>query len=82
MNFIKQFVGAGLSKDMTLYAPGFSADEDVIRAVGESMLGTFNTRNGHMTWTMRRTRNLWLISRRNLVVCPLCMHRTAMTLRS
>lgn len=43
VNFIKQFVGAGLSKDMTLYAPGFSADEDVIRAVGESMLGTFNT---------------------------------------
>ena len=43
VNFIKQFVGAGLSKDMTLYAPGFSADEDVIRAVGDSMLGTFNT---------------------------------------
>ena len=43
INFIKQFVGAGLAKDMTLYAPGFSADEDVIRAVGDSMLGTFNT---------------------------------------
>ena len=43
VNFIKQFVGAGLAKDMTLYAPGFSADEDVIRAVGDSMLGTFNT---------------------------------------
>lgn len=43
VNFIKQFVGAGLPKDMTLYAPGFSADEDVIRAVGDSMLGTFNT---------------------------------------
>ena len=43
INFIKQFVGAGLSKDMTLYGPGFSADEDVIRAVGEPMLGMFNT---------------------------------------
>lgn len=43
VNFIKQFVGAGLSKDMTLFAPGFSADEDVIRAVGDAMLGTFNT---------------------------------------
>ena len=43
VNFIKQFVGAGLSKDMTLYGPGFSADEDVIRAVGEPMLGMFNT---------------------------------------
>jgi branched-chain amino acid transport system substrate-binding protein len=43
VNFIKQFVGAGLSKDMTLFGPGFSADEDVIRAVGDSMLGMFNT---------------------------------------
>ncbi len=43
VNFIKQFVGAGLSKDMTLFGPGFSADEDVIRAVGDAMLGMFNT---------------------------------------
>lgn len=43
INFIKQFVAAGLSKDMTLFAPGFSGDEDVIKAVGESMLGMFNT---------------------------------------
>jgi len=43
INFIKQFVGAGLSRDMTLFGPGFSADEDVIRAVGEPMLGMFNS---------------------------------------
>jgi len=43
INFIKQFVGAGLSKDMTLFGPGFSADEDVIKAVGEPMLGMFNS---------------------------------------
>jgi branched-chain amino acid transport system substrate-binding protein len=43
INFIKQFVAAGLSKDMTLFGPGFSGDEDVIKAVGESMLGMFNT---------------------------------------
>lgn len=43
INFIKQFVGAGLSKNMTLFGPGFSADEDVIRAVGEPMLGMFNS---------------------------------------
>ena len=43
INFIKQFVGAGLSKDMTLFGPGFSADEDVIRAVGAPMLGMFNS---------------------------------------
>jgi branched-chain amino acid transport system substrate-binding protein len=43
VNFIKQFVGAGLSKDITLFGPGFSGDEDVIKAVGEPMLGMFNT---------------------------------------
>ncbi|HEY1091213.1 MAG TPA: ABC transporter substrate-binding protein [Burkholderiaceae bacterium] len=43
INFIKQFVGAGLSKDITLFGPGFSADEDVIRAVGEPMAGMFNS---------------------------------------
>ena len=43
INFIKQFVAAGLSKDMTLIGPGFSGDEDVIKAVGEPMLGMFNT---------------------------------------
>jgi branched-chain amino acid transport system substrate-binding protein len=43
INFIKQFVSAGLSKDMTLFGPGFSGDEDVIKAVGEPMLGMFNT---------------------------------------
>ena len=43
INFIKQFVGTGLSKSIQIVGPGFSADEDVIRAVGEPMLGMFNT---------------------------------------
>lgn len=43
INFIKQFVGAGLSNDIILFGPGFSGDEDVIKAVGDSMLGMFNT---------------------------------------
>lgn len=43
VNFIKQFVGAGLSKEMPLLQPGFGADQDVIRPVGEAMLGTFDT---------------------------------------
>lgn len=43
INFIKQFVAAGLSKDMRLITSGFAADEDVIRAVGEPMLGLFNS---------------------------------------
>ena len=41
--FIKQFVGAGLSKDVALISTAFSADEDMIPAVGEPMLGLFNT---------------------------------------
>lgn len=43
INFVKQFVAAGLSRDVQLFAPGFSADEDVIKAVGNSMLGMFNS---------------------------------------
>jgi len=43
INFIKQFVAAGLSKDMQLIVPGFVADQDVVRAVGEPMLGLFDT---------------------------------------
>ncbi|MCX7151838.1 MAG: ABC transporter substrate-binding protein [Proteobacteria bacterium] len=42
-NFIKQFVGAGLSKDIQLITPGFGSDQDVIRPVGEPMLGLFDT---------------------------------------
>ena len=43
INFIKQFVGAGLGKDTTLVLPGFSADQDVINPVGAAMAGLFNT---------------------------------------
>lgn len=43
INFVKQFVASGLSRDTQLFAPGFSADEDVIRAVGEPMMGMFNS---------------------------------------
>ena len=42
INFIKQYVAAGLSRDVPLFGPGFSADEDVIRAVGEAMVGMAN----------------------------------------
>jgi branched-chain amino acid transport system substrate-binding protein len=43
VNFIKQFVSAGLSKDMQLITPGFSSDQDIIRAVGDPMLGIFDS---------------------------------------
>jgi branched-chain amino acid transport system substrate-binding protein len=43
INFIKQFVGAGLGTEITLLLPGFSADQDVINPVGPAMAGLFNT---------------------------------------
>ena len=43
INFIKQFVASGLSKDVQLVVPGFVSDQDVVRAVGEPMLGLFDT---------------------------------------
>src|SRR5207244_11227439 len=42
INFIKQYAGAGLAGEAPLFGPGFSADEDVIRAVGEPIVGMFN----------------------------------------
>jgi branched-chain amino acid transport system substrate-binding protein len=43
INFIKQFSAAGLGKQTTLITTAFSADEDIISAVGEPMLGIYNT---------------------------------------
>jgi branched-chain amino acid transport system substrate-binding protein len=43
INFIKQFVASGLNKEIQLVVPGFVSDQDVIRAVGEPMLGLFDT---------------------------------------
>ncbi|MGN1056823.1 MAG: ABC transporter substrate-binding protein [Comamonas sp.] len=42
INFIKQFMGAGLNKDMVLISSPFTADQDIIAAVGEPMVGIFN----------------------------------------
>jgi branched-chain amino acid transport system substrate-binding protein len=43
INFIKQFVAAGLSQDVPLIVPGFGSDQDIIRPVGAPMLGLFDT---------------------------------------
>jgi branched-chain amino acid transport system substrate-binding protein len=43
INFIKQFVAAGLSQDVPLIVPGFGSDQDIIRPVGAAMLGLFDT---------------------------------------
>lgn len=41
-SFLRQFVAAGLAKDIQLFAAGTSADEDVIKALGSPLLGLFN----------------------------------------
>jgi len=43
INFIKQYVNFGLSKDIQLFTTGFSADEDTIKPVGEALLGAINS---------------------------------------
>jgi branched-chain amino acid transport system substrate-binding protein len=43
VNFIKQYAEAGLMQQVQLLVPGFSADADVIRAVGRPMVGVFNS---------------------------------------
>jgi branched-chain amino acid transport system substrate-binding protein len=43
INFIKQFVAAGLSSEVPLVVPGFVSDQDIVRAVGAPMLGIFDT---------------------------------------
>jgi branched-chain amino acid transport system substrate-binding protein len=43
INFTKQYGQSGMMKRTPMFAPGFSADEDVVKAVGPSMAGVFNS---------------------------------------
>jgi branched-chain amino acid transport system substrate-binding protein len=47
INFIKQFVASGMSRDIQLVVPLWGSDQDIIRAVGDPMLGLFSV--GHWT---------------------------------
>lgn len=42
INFIKQYQQAGLLKDIPLYGFGFNFEEDIIKAVGDSVVGAYN----------------------------------------
>jgi branched-chain amino acid transport system substrate-binding protein len=55
VNFIKQFVAAGMSKDMQLIVPLWGSDQDIIRAVGDPMLGLFSL--GHWSLDMDNAAN-------------------------
>jgi len=45
INFIKQFVASGMSREIQLIVPLWGSDQDIIRAVGDPMLGLFSV--GH-----------------------------------
>jgi len=55
VNFIKQFVAAGMSKDIQLIVPLWGSDQDIIRAVGEPMLGLFSV--GHWSIDLENAAN-------------------------
>jgi branched-chain amino acid transport system substrate-binding protein len=55
VNFIKQFVAAGLSREMQLIVPLWGSDQDIIRAVGDPMLGLFSI--GHWSPDMDNAAN-------------------------
>jgi branched-chain amino acid transport system substrate-binding protein len=48
VNFINQYADAGLLNEIPLFLPGFSADQDVINAVGQNAVGLFNSSH----WTL------------------------------
>ena len=60
INFIKQFVAAGLSSEVPLLVPGFVDDQDIIRAVGEPMLGIFDT--AHWSYDLDNDANRKFVS--------------------
>lgn len=43
IQFVKQFAAAGLAKETQLIATGWQTDEDTLPAIGESVLGLFNS---------------------------------------
>lgn len=55
INFIKQYAGAGLEKQIPYFAPGYSADEDTIAAVGAPMIGLKNA--SHWAWDLKSPAN-------------------------
>ncbi len=54
-NFLKQFNASGLNKEVPYFVPGYSADEDTIQAVGEPMVGLFNS--SHWAWDLDNAAN-------------------------
>jgi len=60
INFIKQFNQAGLSKDIQLVVPGFTSDQDIVRAVGDPMIGLFDS--AHWSYDLENEANKRFVS--------------------
>jgi branched-chain amino acid transport system substrate-binding protein len=60
INFIKQYAASGLAQQIPFFAPGYSADEDTIKAVGEPMIGLQNS--AHWAWDLDNPANKKFVS--------------------
>ena len=54
-NFLKQYGASGLAKEIPYFVPGYSADEDTIQAVGDPMIGLYNS--SHWAWDLDNAAN-------------------------
>ena len=81
VNFIKQYVAAGLNQTIVLVGPGFTADEDIIKAVGEPMVGMYNTSQWAHDLDNPPTSASSPTSRSSINACPRCTHRRDTTRR-
>jgi branched-chain amino acid transport system substrate-binding protein len=43
VNFVKQYAQAGVMQEIPLFGPGFSFDEDILKATGDAAVGVANT---------------------------------------
>jgi branched-chain amino acid transport system substrate-binding protein len=55
VNFIKQLIASGLNKQVPYFVPGYSADEDTIKALGDTMVGLYNS--SHWAWDLDNPAN-------------------------
>src|SRR5438552_3607924 len=75
VNFIKQFVAAGLSKDIQLVVPMWGSDQDIIRAVGDPMLGLFSTSHWSIDFDNPANRNFVAASQAGEELAPVLSDR-------
>jgi branched-chain amino acid transport system substrate-binding protein len=75
INFIKQYVGAGIGKDTALLLPAFSPTRTSSTRSARRWPGSSTPRTGRPISATRRTRSSWPSSRRNTSACRRCTPR-------